>query len=128
MKESTKRGLAAISAAIMSAWFSFNGVVQLGQGNLGHALFGIVFGLGMAATFIAIFKKPTDGKLYNTAILLGGLPSLGFIILAIWIIFDGSFRPNNLFQIIVGVVGLLTVNVVISKAGEIEESAAEANE
>jgi len=132
MKNSTKRGLAAFSAAVMSAWFGFNGFLHVSQGNFGHSLLGITFGIGMAATFIAIFKKPTDGKLYNTAILLGGLPSLGFIVIAIWIIFDGTFRPNNLFQIIVGVAGLLTVNMVISKGDEaeksLEESAVEVNE
>jgi hypothetical protein len=122
MKDSTKRNLAAIGSVVMSVYFTINGLVQFGSGNIGHGLFGLAFGIGMAATLIAIFKKPIDGKLYNIAIILGGLPSFAFAGIAIWSIFDGSFKPASLFQLVVGVVGLLTVNIVISKGEEVEKS------
>ena len=122
MKDSTKRNLAIVSAAIMSAYFAFNGFIQFGKGNIGHGLFGLAFGIGMAATLLAIFKKPTDGKLYNTAIIFGGLPSLVFAVIAIWSIFDGTFKPASLFQLVVGITGLLVVNSVVSKGADIEKS------
>ena len=87
---------------------------------------------GKVSHNFSIFKKPTEGKLYNTAVALGGLPSLGFIGVSIWFMFDGTFKPSHLFALIVGVAGLLTVNMVISKDDEaeksLEESAVEANE
>ncbi|WP_206483419.1 hypothetical protein [Thalassotalea sp. G2M2-11] len=123
MKDSTKRYLAALSALVLSGYFGFVAITELGKGNLG----GFFFAIGMAATLIAIFKRPTDGKLYNTAVLFGGLPSLGFIGISIWFMFDGSFKPSHLFALIVGVVGLLTVSIVIAKDEEIE-APVEANE
>jgi hypothetical protein len=132
MKDSTKRNLAALSAIVLSGYFGFAAITELGKGNLWYFLFGFSFAIGMAATLVAIFKKPTDGKLYNTAILLGGLPSLGFIGISIWFMFDGSFKPSHLFALIIGVVGLLTINMVISKGEEteksLEESTVEASE
>lgn len=122
MKDSTKRNLAALSAIVLSGYFGFTALAELGKGNLWYFLFGFSFAIGMAATLVAIFKKPTDGKLYNIAILLGGLPSLGFIGISIWFMFDGSFKPTHLFALIVGVVGLLTINMVISKGEETEKS------
>jgi hypothetical protein len=41
--------------------------------------------------------------------------------------FDGSFKPSHPFALIVGVVGLLTVSMVISEDEEIENPV-EANE
>ncbi|MDP7591259.1 MAG: hypothetical protein QF552_00885 [Litorilituus sp.] len=127
MKNSTKRYLAALSALVLSGYFGFVAITELGKGNLGYFFFGFCFAIGMAATLVAIFKRPTDGKLYNTAVLLGGLPSLGFIGVSIWFMFDGSFKPSHLFALIVGVVGLLTVSIVIAKDEEIE-APVEANE
>lgn len=132
MKDSTKRNLAALSAMVLSGYFGFVAITELGKGNLGYFIFGFAFSIGMAATLVAIFKKPTEGKLYNTAVALGGLPSLGFIGVSIWFMFDGSFKPSHLFALIVGVIGLLTVNTVISKDEEteksLEENTVEANE
>lgn len=125
MKDSTKRNFALLSALVMSGYFAFSSLVQFGNGNLGYGLFGIAFGVGMAATLIALFKKPTEGKLYNTVILLGRLPSLAFTGFAIWLIVTGTFTPSSLFALIIGVIGLLTDNMVISKN---EEGSAEAND
>ena len=122
MKSSTKRKLAALSAIVLSGYFGFVAITELGKGNLGYFIFGFSFSIGMTATLVAIFKKPIEGKLYNTAVALGGLPSLGFIGVSIWFMFDGSFTPSHLFALIVGVVGLLTVNMVISKGEETEKS------
>lgn len=127
MKDNTKRHLAALTAAIMTTWFGFNGIIELGNGNVGHGFFGIVYGIGMLAALIALYKQPTEGKLYNTAIILGGLPSLGFAGLAIWSIVDGTFRPANLFQLIVGVVGVLVIAKIIARVEE-GEPVLEANE
>lgn len=132
MKDSTKQNLAALTAAVMAAYFLFNGITMLGEGRLFPSLIGLSLGSGMGASLIAIYKKPTDGKLYNCAVLLGGLPSLTFLVIAIWSIFDGSFKPGSLFQLVVGISGLLIVNMVTTKAGEIkamsEELPVEANE
>lgn len=127
MKDNTKRHLAAVTAVIMTAWFGFNGIVELGKGNVGHGFFGIAYSIGMLAALIALYKQPTEGKLYNTAIILGGLPSLGFAGLSIWSMVDGTFKPANLFQLIVGVVGILVIAKIIARVEE-SEPAIEANE
>tara|TARA_R110001592_G_scaffold204892_2_gene455202 strand:- start:7398 stop:7796 length:399 start_codon:yes stop_codon:yes gene_type:complete len=132
MKASTKRNLAVLSAVVMSGYFGVKAIEEMGKGNMGYFLIGFSFAIGMGAAVIAIFKKPTEGKLYNTVVLLGGLPSLAFVGLAIWLMVTGNFTPGSLLLLIVGVVGLLTVNESISKNDEVdkavEEAPAEANE
>jgi hypothetical protein len=131
MKDKTKQNLAALTAAVMAAYFLFNGIMMLGEGRLLPSLIGLSLGSGMGASLIAIYKKPTEGKLYNCAVFLGGLPSLVFLVIAIWSMFDGSFKPGSLFQLVVGVAGLLVVNMVINKDEEIEnieETSVETNE
>jgi hypothetical protein len=126
MKDSTKRFLAIVISGLMSAYFLFSGIF------VGTPLLLIPMGIGMGATFIALIVKSTHGKIYNTAVLLGGLSSLVFLGFAIWAIITGEFKPASLIALVVGVIGLLLVSKVVSAGEEIEngieEVSTEANE
>tara|TARA_R110002124_G_scaffold134049_4_gene296678 strand:+ start:5539 stop:5799 length:261 start_codon:yes stop_codon:yes gene_type:complete len=85
----------------------------------------------MAAAFIALITKRTEGKINNTAMLLGGLPSFAFVCFPIWTMFQGAFKPEGLISLIIGVIGVLIISKVAS-AGEggdniTEETSTEAN-
>ena len=73
MKNRTKHILSIITAGVMSAYLIFTGLF-VGGGV--PALVAATMGFGMGAAFIALITKRADGKVYNTAMLLGGLPAL----------------------------------------------------
>lgn len=129
MKNRTKHVLSIIAAGIMSVYLVINGLF-IGEGI--PALLILCLGVGMGAAFIALITKRADGKIYNTAMLLGGLPSLAFVCFPIWTMFQGAFKPEGLISLIIGIIGVLIISKVAS-TGEgaeniTEESPAEANE
>lgn len=129
MKNKTKRIFSIITAGVMSAYLIINGLF-IGEGI--PALLILCLGIGMLAAFVALITKRTDGKIYNTAMVLGGLPSLAFIAFPIWTMFQGAFKPEGLISLIIGVICVLIISKVSSTDNEadtsIKESAVEANE
>ncbi len=129
MKNKTKHVLSIITAGLMSVYLVINGLF-IGEGI--PALLILCLGIGMGAAFVALITKRAGGKIYNTAMLLGGLPSLAFVCFPIWTMFQGAFKPEGLISLIIGVIGVLIISKVAS-TGEgaeslTEEAPAEANE
>ena len=129
MKNKTKHVLSIITAGLMSVYLVINGLF-IGEGI--PALLILCLGVGMLAAFVALITKRTGGKIYNTAMVLGGLPSLAFIVFPIWTMFQGAFKPEGLISLIIGVIGILIISKVVSTDNEadtsLEESTVEANE
>lgn len=129
MKNRTKQVLSIIVAGVMSAYLIFTGVF-VGGGI--PALIAATMGFGMGAAFIALITKRSEGKIYNTAMLLGGLPSLGFVCIPIWTMFQGAFKPEGLISLVIGVIGVLIISKVASTNeaidGALEENSVEVNE
>ena len=121
MKNGTKHTLSIITAGLMSAYLLFNGLF-VGSGI--PALMIATLGVGMGAAFIALITKSVEGKIYNTAMLLGGLPSIAFVCFPIWSMFQGAFKPEGLFSLVIGILGVL----IISEVASTNEESAEANE
>ena len=129
MKNRTKHILSIITAGVMSAYLIFTGLF-VGGGI--PALIAATMGFGMGATFIALITKRADGKIYNTAILLGGLPALAFIGFPIWTMFQGAFKPEGLISLVIGIICVLVLSRVGSNGEDLgsdtEEPSVEANE
>ena len=121
MKNKTKHVLSIITAGLMSVYLVINGLF-IGEGI--PALLILCLGVGMGASFIALITKRAEGKIYNTAMLLGGLPSLAFVCFPIWTMFQGAFKPEGLISLIIGVIGVLIISKVAS-TGEGAESITE---
>jgi FtsH-binding integral membrane protein len=129
MKNKTKHPLSITVAGLMSAYLIFTGVF-VGGGI--PALITATMGIGIGAAFVALITKRSEGKIYNAAMLLGGLPSLGFVCIPIWTMFQGAFKPEGLISLVIGIIGVLIISKVASTdeevEGALEESAVEVNE
>jgi hypothetical protein len=132
MKDSTRKIIAVLSAAIITAYFGFKALGDLSSGNFGSFLFTFTYAMGMSASLICLFTKPTEGKLYNTAIIVGGLPSLLFGFMGGWHMFEGTFNSTSIFQLAVGITGALVISRIIATGEEakaaLEENSVEVNE
>ena len=128
MKSSTQRNLAVLSALGLSGYFGLRAFTELSRGDISYFLFSLCFSVGMAVTVIAIFRQPNEGKLYNTVVVLGGLPSIGLAGFALWMMFTGSFTSNSVFALITGLFGLFAINEVVNNEEMEGVASAEANE
>jgi hypothetical protein len=117
MKNKTKYILSIITSGVMSAYLIFTGLF-VGGGI--PALIAATMGFGMGAAFIALITKRADGKIYNIAMLLGGLPSLAFVCFPIWTMFQGAFKPEGLISLIIGIIGVLIISKVASTGDRAE--------
>ena len=122
MKDSTRKSIAVLSAAIITLYFGFKALGELNSGNIGQFIFGFSFAIGMLASLICLFTKPQKGKLYNTALILGGLPSLLFGFMGGWHMFEGTFNGTSIFQLTLGIAGVLVISRIIATGEEVESS------
>ncbi len=117
MKNSTKQVFTIVTSGLMSVYLMINGLF-IGEGI--PSLLILSLGIGMGAAFIALITKRAEGKIYNTAMLLGGLPSFAFVCFPIWTMFQGAFKPEGLISLIIGVIGVLIISKVASSGEGVE--------